>query len=424
MRRPNTAFQPVRIQQPTLVSSFSYDEQKRLHLDDRSKRYFHDPPTARNHNNDTKHAADLNYGFERYHEQPSAPPPVVEALASELLRTQVITWRGILTKLCTAWSCHPEAPPMFRDGFELNVMMLGDTLIMEEVPPSAYELAAQARTSKSQKQQRAAYYGYSFESYCTATKPYKMASSVLTEPHATSGATTPPGWGEDVNTNRQWCHIVKTRLGDTRIIIGGEVDCVESAATEASTARESVVELKTSIQPRNEQDQMRLHAKMLRIYMQSFLLGVQSIVLGFRDQKGTLLSHEHYRTMDLPRLVRGKPGQWNANDNLAFGAHTLHWLHQTVRSEMERWSFFVAGRLKQAEQSFLGHLPLPCVEDAELDYPVYRVSFQPPFGQVTLRYVPPEELQLDGRRANRCGLVPTEFYRWATMPMPTAAEVS
>lgn len=374
-------------------------------------------------------------------EQPSAPSPVAgaacvpaEALASELLRTQVITWRGILTKLCTAWSCHPEAPPMFRDGFELNVMMLGDTLIIEEVPPSAPELAAQARTSKPQKQQRAAYYGYSFESYCTAPRPTEADSMAPSEPLAKSNAA-PPGWGEDVNTNRQWCHIVKTRLGDTRIIIGGEVDCVESAATEANAARESVVELKTSMQPRNEQDQMRLYAKMLRMYMQSFLLGVQSIVLGFRDHKGTLLSHEHYRTMDLPRLVRGKPGQWNANDNLAFGAHILHWLHQTVRAEMERWLFFVADRLKQAEQvrgpypwrvhrttqSFLGHLPLPCVEDAELDYPVYRVSFQPPFGQVTLRYVPPEELQLDGRRANRCGLVPTEFYRWATMPMPTAS---
>lgn len=69
MRRPNTAFQPVRIQQPTLVSSFSYDEQKHLHLDDSSKRYFHDPPTARNHGNNTRRAADLNYGFERFHEQ-------------------------------------------------------------------------------------------------------------------------------------------------------------------------------------------------------------------------------------------------------------------------------------------------------------------------------------------------------------------
>lgn len=91
MRRPNTAFQPVRIQQPTLVSSFSYDEQKHLHLDDRSKRYFHDPPTARSHDNDTRRAADLNYGFEHFREQ------VRHNLTYMRSRTCPIRW----TRSCT-----------------------------------------------------------------------------------------------------------------------------------------------------------------------------------------------------------------------------------------------------------------------------------------------------------------------------------
>ena len=305
---------------------------------------------------------------------------------------------------------------MFREGFELNVMMLGDTLIIEETPPDMHQLAALAQQSKPRKLQKATYYGYNFESFCTANTP--------------DGPSAPNGWGGPVNTNEQWCHIVKTRLGDTRVMIGGEVDCVESPN---HGAPETVVELKTNMQPRNEQDQLKLQVKMLRMYMQSFLLGVQSIVVGFRDHKGTLLSHEQYRTTDLPRMVRGKPGQWNAHHNLSFGAQVLEWLRKEVGREMERWSFHVAQSLKQNEavrgpypwrvhrttQSFLGHLPLPSVEDAEMDYPVYRVSFQPPFQQVTLRYVPPAELQRDGRRAHRCGLVPSAFYRWATSPMPT-----
>jgi len=53
------------------------------------------------------------------------------------------------------------------------------------------------------------YYGYAFESWCTASRP--GASSV---------------WGGDVDTNVQWCSVVKTKLGDTRMVIGGEVDCV------------------------------------------------------------------------------------------------------------------------------------------------------------------------------------------------------
>lgn len=88
-----------------------------------------------------------------------APQIPAGALESELLRTNVITWRGILTKLCTAWSCHVQAPPMFREGFELNVMMLGNTLIIEEVPPDMHQSAMMLQSYKPRKQQRATYYG-------------------------------------------------------------------------------------------------------------------------------------------------------------------------------------------------------------------------------------------------------------------------
>ncbi|WFC97839.1 decapping endonuclease targeting mRNA [Malassezia yamatoensis] len=452
MQRPSEALSPVRIQQPTLIATFSYDAEKRLCLDDRSKRWYRDPPTNANHGNGTGKAADLNYGFESFEDQPhipdpldsvlytlmrrsmlpTAPPPVAgpnlipsEALEMEVLRANVITWRGILTKLCTAWSCHVQAPPMFREGFELNVMMLGDTLIMEEVPPTVEERTALSNKSKSMKQRRATYFGYSFESYCTLDTSHPIDPEKVTEFSA-----SPAGWGADVNTNQQWCHIVKTRLGDSRLILGGEVDCVKTEKANEK-GKESVLELKTSMVPRNEQDQMMLQVKMLRMYMQSFLLGVESIVIGFRDPKGTLVTHEQYRTTDLPRMVRNKPGQWNANDNLAFGSCIIQWLRQSIGRDMERWSYLVSDQLKLKEQnhgrypwrvhrtttSFLGHLPLPCVEDAEVDYPIYRVSFQPPFQELTLRYIPPVELQLDGRRANRCGIVPSEFYRWATTPM-------
>lgn len=55
------------------------------------------------------------------------------------------------------------------------------------------------------------YYGYAFESWCTASRPDAQS-----------------GWGGDVDTSIQWCRVVKTKLGDMRIVIGGEVDCVRS----------------------------------------------------------------------------------------------------------------------------------------------------------------------------------------------------
>ena len=96
--------------------------------------------------------------------------------------------------------------------------------------------------------------------------------------------------------------------------------------------REGVVELKTNLHIQSAEEQNRLDAKMLKMYMQSFLLGVRSIVIGFRDQQGTLLSHSMYRTADLPRRVRGHTAEWNANDNLAFGAALIDLIRLVVRA--------------------------------------------------------------------------------------------
>lgn len=102
--------------------------------------------------------------------------------------------------------------------------------------------------------------GYSFESYCTRDRPGHAPA-----PAPAPGHARVPGWGGDVNTNVQWCHIVKTKLGSHRIIMGGEVDCVETLDAATATEREGVVELKTNLPIRTPEDQTKLDIKMLRI---------------------------------------------------------------------------------------------------------------------------------------------------------------
>ena len=86
------------------------------------------------------------------------------------------------------------------------------------------------------------YFGYAFESYSTSGTPDPKEDP----------DKEPNGWGGDVNTNVQWCSIVKSKLGDLRTIIGGEVDCVLGRYTGQP---DTFVELKTSIaisKPRDE----------------------------------------------------------------------------------------------------------------------------------------------------------------------------
>lgn len=57
-----------------------------------------------------------------------------------------------------------------------------------------------------------------------------------------------------MNTNEQWCSVVKTKLGDTRVFIGGEVDCVRGRYIGNT---DTFVELKTSMVIRGPQDEAR-----------------------------------------------------------------------------------------------------------------------------------------------------------------------
>lgn len=75
-----------------------------------------------------------------------------------------------------------------------------------------------SRQDMNPRQSIQTYYGYAFESYCTSDTPRRP------NPGATLSA--PFGWSGDVNNNVQWCSVVRTKLGNARILIGGEVDCV------------------------------------------------------------------------------------------------------------------------------------------------------------------------------------------------------
>lgn len=76
------------------------------------------------------------------------------------------------------------------------------------------------------RQRQQTYYGYAFESYCTSDTPTRQPPRQH-QHQQDNRRGTPFGWGGDVNTNVQWCSVVRTKLGDTRIVIGGEVDCVK-----------------------------------------------------------------------------------------------------------------------------------------------------------------------------------------------------
>ncbi|KAJ1023595.1 hypothetical protein NDA16_003212 [Ustilago loliicola] len=434
---------PPLFQQPAPLCSFSFDENRKQWQDDRSKKYYRGPPPYTNRHPKQGHraaphfGADLNYGFERFiqrdegvaehldglvialqHRTESAASEAErDELDQERRRSDVVTWRGIITKICTAYNQTTDV--RYPDLLELNAMMVDGTLYLEEYT-SVADKAEKQKKESDPMMQRFSYYGYSFESYCTVDKEAQVNEPFRPTAREGSVLPHPPGWAGDVNTNVQWCQIVKTKLGGNRLVIGGEVDGV---SRNPSTGREEFVELKTSMQMapyhRNPgkaiSDQDRFEKKLLKFFLQSYLLGISKIVVGFRDHHGMLTTHQEFETLRIPRMVRaGQPiagrydgtgkavireqSVWEPKDSLGFGDQILSFVRKTISNHTAKQT---NGEAKNGESEQMAN-------------PVFRVTFKPPFEQVEIRQLTKQEVleqvQDGGTSGERVGFLPRSYY--------------
>jgi len=82
--------------------------------------------------------------------------------------------------------------------------------------------------------------------------------------------------------------------------------------------------LKTSAEIESDRDMFKYERKLLKFWIQSFLLGVPKIIVGFRSKNGILQRLEELETKSLPGLVKrqGK-GTWDGNLCINFTASFL-----------------------------------------------------------------------------------------------------
>src|ERR1700733_7786466 len=83
------------------------------------------------------------------------------------------------------------------------------------------------------------------------------------------------------------------------------------------------VELKTSEDVRSDADERKFERKLLKFWIQSFLIGVPKIIVGFRDKQGTLLRVEELATQGIPAGVKKRGRSWDGNTCVNFAAAFL-----------------------------------------------------------------------------------------------------
>lgn len=283
---------PCSYAQPREIACFSRRADRSVLLNDRSQlRAFRRPELP----------VDLNAGFESFVDKPSDAPigDVLEALAANRVDTsaaQFVTYRNNLNKILYT----PYNP---REGWSVGVSRSGATVHLH-VLESAEQ--AERERGRSEQDRRMAFWGYAFE----------------------AAATAPVAAGGPIDCNAEFCAIAKTTLGGSRIILAGEVDCEREAAEHTAGGMRPYVELKTSKLLTDEHSRRSFERyKLSKWYLQSYLLGVETIFCGFRDHAGVLQKVQELEIKQLPAYARSA---WQPHVMLNFGAATLGWLYERV----------------------------------------------------------------------------------------------
>ncbi|GAA5867011.1 hypothetical protein JCM3774_003755 [Rhodotorula dairenensis] len=370
---------PTPFQQPVHLTSFSYSPQRQLLLDDPER------DSALTYYREPKLGSDLNRGFEQHvyrdgtvDEGLDALLEALDAWASKdttgnggadtlLAKTKLITWRGMLTKLLLAvYESENVANGRRADGWDMNAMLVDDCLYLEESNPPA-KLAAKTASERSGPGALPSYYGYAFEAYSTTPSPTPTIADSSADGNGDGDGFTVP------NTNVQWCSVVKTSLGPFRTLVGGEVDCVRPGTDKHHlVATRDFVELKTNLVIQSQRDEVNFERhKLLKHYIQSFLLGVPTVTVGFRTRQGHLAGLQSFHTLEIPRLVRGKPHAWDPAACLASAESAIAFIRQTLASHLAQ-ATAVATRTAEDKGADGNDND---DEDLRRAHPVFRVSF-------------------------------------------------
>uniref|UniRef100_A0A915PM15 Decapping nuclease n=1 Tax=Setaria digitata TaxID=48799 RepID=A0A915PM15_9BILA len=208
-------------------------------------------------------------------------------------KADFICWRGTLSRI----ACSPYE---YRDGWRLAAVRYKSVIFICEFPTDE---KIQHLNSMSDRDKLMAYWGFKFEQYVTS-----------------DSSSDEPNTNEPVTTLEEFDVVVKARLGGRkeglRLLYSGETDCIDAGspsndAMSILLTEDEYVELKTQ---HKELTNGFWRQKAMKWWVQSFLIGIQNMVVGFRDNNGIVTRVERLKVQQLPR----KAQQWSANVTFNF----------------------------------------------------------------------------------------------------------
>ncbi|CAD6623286.1 CEI_1a_G0017630.mRNA.1.CDS.1 [Saccharomyces cerevisiae] len=212
------------------------------------------------------------------------------------INADIITFRGIARKLI---SCAFDSPSF--NTVDLRIVSFNGQLFIKEVPEAVNAAKASSATEAGRNinQDLNVFTGYKFETMATLSNPLQYTPREVIEKRTK----------RIVSHGDEYISVVRTGVGNCKLILGAEVDCIFDFKENGRDNLKHYAELKCTQQVTNISDTHKFERKLFRTWLQCFLVGIPRIIYGFKDDHYVLKTVEEFSTEEVPVLLKNNNPQ-------------------------------------------------------------------------------------------------------------------
>ncbi|XP_026481244.1 decapping and exoribonuclease protein-like [Ctenocephalides felis] len=310
---------------PSVIGHFSVDADRNVAHDLSQLKFLHMPACMTNigfnlnnginqtvHKDEKAHEEKLDHllKFIVYNRKQLCSP----AATTNLINFDIVCFRGLLTKLmCT--------PFENREGWNI---------LAQNWKGTTYLCAWESEKSKMKRlkdikyQRKFMSWGYKFEQFLLSSSPQRKPDITI-----------------PVIESEEFCCVFKSKLDDLRLFYGAEMDGINTTNLYFNFKdldKAQFVELKTNrIITTENQSRNFKKIKSMKWWCQSFLVGIDEILCGCRDDNGILLEIKPYKVKDIPK---NNDNFWSATDCMNFCKEVLYFMQKIARTHQNQTILF------------------------------------------------------------------------------------
>lgn len=275
------------LKQPKEFTSYSRTPDDEFFIDDdRNLKYYYLPDAS------LESRLDLAAGVKKMKDKTFADPCTLHGLLRAIqkneqrkqkkVKADIITFRGVIRKLVSSAFDSPSFNPV-----DLRIVSFDGHLFIKDV-------FSQEEGKLKENDQKACYSGHKFESLATLNQPLLYVTrEILEKRHK-----------RIVNTGEEFISVVRTGVGNTKLILGAEVDCIFDFKEDGKDNLKHYAELKCTAVVSNAAQAKKFERKIFKTWLQCFLVGIPRIIYGFRDENFILKTVEEFSTDEVPLILK------------------------------------------------------------------------------------------------------------------------